>query len=280
MTKIRSVSLLLCFVLLLMSFVGCGDEYNGEYVALQVGVSYGVDSGKHAREVEFWNRSEEGEDAPKSATVTFNGRTYSGDYDDSSLRLPDLYVSHYYKSGNVQFSIDGKEGELVSISFAYDFARGGRTQEECRPIADAIADDYISLSEYKFDVTVVEHPLQYTFTYYREISGYQTADRLSISIDGTGRIRSFRKGAIGSFEDIESVPIDEKKAEEAISAKLDAIYEEDTLYREYEVKSVVLIKLEDDTCALFYTVNIPLVNGIYHSDSGVYILLKVFHKGE
>ncbi|MBE6629892.1 MAG: hypothetical protein E7624_03470 [Ruminococcaceae bacterium] len=276
MTKIRTVSLLLCFVLLLMSFVGCQEEYQGEYVALEVG---GTDS-----QFAIWSSEKlnyhQASQAPKTATVTFNGRTYSGSYKNSCVNMPDLYVSHRYKCEDTWFKVDDDAKELLHISFFYDYAGGKKSQVDCKKIADAIADDYISLSEYKVGVEVIEHPLCYIFTYYREVSTYRTTDGLSISIDGNGRIRSFTKRAIGSFEDIESVPIDEKKAQDTIEAKLDAIYQGNTKRKGHEILDVILIKLEDDTCALLYTIENRFEDENVSYGSLTKLLLKTFQKGK
>ena len=283
MTKIRFISLLICFVLLLMSVVGCQEEYQGEYVALEVGAFDATDGGNHASEFELWNsekaNSHQDPQAPTTATVTFNGVTYSGNYRRSLIRVPNQYVSHRYIGDKVFFEISDEDGTLSQISFVYEVSRTGKmSQEQCKEIADAIADDYISLSEYELDVSVQDH--SYTFSYYREIGGFRTTDSLWVAVDKNGRISSFGKKMLGSFEDIESVSIDEKKAQDAIVAKLDTIYQGNTKRKGYEILDVILIKLEDDTCALLYTTENRFEDENVSYGSLTKLLLKTFQKGK
>lgn len=288
MKKLKFISLITLGVLLLTSVVGCGmiSEQEADYIALEIGTFDADDGGLHTSEFAIWDENQtnyhQDAKAAENVSVTFNGTSYSGNYQRSATKVPNLYVSHRYKGDKVFFEVNGTTGELTSITFVYEPSESSSlSQDQCRTIADSIVDDYINVDEYC--ITVNSQPIHsnclYTFTYYREVSGYKTADSLTISIDGNGNISSFGKAMLGSFDEIESVSVDDKKAKNTIDAKLESIYRGNSKRKSHSVDNVVLIKLDDGTCAFLYTVDNQFEDAELSYGSRVQILMKTSHTG-
>lgn len=286
MKKLRFISLVAIGALLLTSAVGCGmsREQEADYIALEIGTFDADDGGSHISEFSIWDEKQtnyhQDITAAEHASVTFNGTSYTGDYQRSATKVPNLYVSHRYKGDKVFFEVNGTTGELSSIIFAYEPSElASLSQEQCRMIADSIADDYIDIDEYC--VGVGSQPIysnyRYAFTYYREISGYKTADSLTISIDGNGNVSYFGKNMLGSFEEIASVSVDDNQAKNTLDAKMKSIYSGNSKWKSYSVNHVVLIKLNDGTCAFLYTVDNEFEDGEFSCGSIVQILMKTPH---
>ncbi len=288
MKKIKFVSLFTICVFLLTSIIGCGiSNQEADYVALEIGTFDADDGGTHTSEFEIWDQSKtnyhQDEKAAENASVTFNGITYSGIYQCSATKVPNLYVSHRYKGDKVFFEVNGTTGELTLISFVYEPSElASLSQEQCMTIANSIVDDYIDLNEYRIEVSsqpIYSNTL-YAFTYYREISGYKTADNLTIAIDGNGNVSSFGKKMLGSFDEIETVSVNSTKATATIEAKLESIYKGNSKRKGYSVDNVVLIKLNDGTCAFLYTVDNRFEDTEVSYGSRVQILMKTSHTGQ
>ena len=272
--------------ILTFGIINFGSMHQYDYIALEIGTFDADDGGNHTSEFALWDESKtnyhQDAKADEKASIIFNGITYFGDYQRSAIKIPNLYTSHRYKGDKVYFEVNSITGELASITFVYEpSVTASMSQEQCKKIADSIADDYISIVEYRVDITEqsIESNYLYTFTYYREVSGYKTADSLTISIDGNGNISSFGKAMLGSFDEIESVSVDDKKAKNTIDAKLESIYRGNSKRKSHSVDNVVLIKLDDGTCAFLYTVDNQFEDAELSYGSRVQILMKTSHTG-
>jgi hypothetical protein len=197
--------------------------------------------------------------APEQATVTFNGATYIGTYYKTGLVFPRPYRMHEYHGTECWFYINCDTGELISY-ISWDDPQGASTVDKqyCRKLADSIADDYLDLDEYFVEEETT--PLNdgknyyYTRTYYKKFNGHASEDRFLIKINGNGQVRKIDTFALGSFSDVRSVSVNEKKAKDAIREKLEEIYAgTDVPVEDFVFKSDGrLIKLEDGSCAVYY----------------------------
>ncbi len=237
-----------------------------EYVALEVGQSDLNDQGVHKSEYALWSESGNGQlaekDVPPEITVTFNGKAYRATYreTDSQILPPCTYYTHSYQADIGYFDVRADTGEVVGFqSTAEDSLTGTLTEDECRTLADAVADDYINISQYKVKVDrggeLAGGNCLYSFTYYQEVDGYMTADQVVVAVWAHGEIGVYRSLMRGSFTDMERSPLDSKKADEVIEKKIEAIYasvaKED---RTHKIKSTILARLEDGTVGLLYIV--------------------------
>lgn len=286
MKNLRLISCLLVAWILIAMLSGCGSAGKqtiqfDHFTALQVGSFDTIDGGTHISEYPIWSPEKlnyhQDSSAAQSATVTFNGSTYSGTYRKTAAHIPNTYVSHQYKGDGIYFEINATTGELSSISFIYEpAAKATLDKAACKKIADNIADDYIVLSDYTVDTSTgqISNNTLYTFTYYREVAGYKTSDSLTISIDGNGNVSSFGVRMLNAFDNVKKVVLNEDNAKAAIETKLNAIYQNVQTRKGYDVKDVTLVKLADGSCAFLYTVNNQFESGDVQHSTQVRLLLK------
>lgn len=273
MKKLRITALLTVTVLILLMFGGCAEKEMA-YTVLDLGsVSDGI-GGKHTSDVPEWSseklNSHDDVTAPAERTVTFNGKTYTGNYEDSYTRMPNAYVSHSYmgntEDGNlVYFYVNAKTQELTCISLYRKTEQAGKAVDEaaCRKVADELADDYISLKDYKVKEDSYKDYdfIRYTYTYYREVSGYETTDMIRIVVDGNGVVTSCDMSMVGNFKNVKKLSIDEEKAMSVIEAKLQDIYGHLGTMTGYTVRQKQWVKTADDQCGRLYTIDVSFRDG-------------------
>ena len=269
----KSGLILVLVALLLLAFSGCAEKELA-YTVLDLGsVSDGV-GGKHTSDVPEWSYEKlnphDDASAPVEMTVTFNGKTYTGSYDGSYTRMPNTYVSPSYK-GNTEdgkivfFYVNANTQELTCISLHRKTEQAGKIVDEtvCREAADDLAGNYISLKDYmvKEDSYKDYDYTAYAYTYYREVSGYETTDMLRIVVDGNGNITSCDMSMIGTFKDVKNLSIDEEKATTVIEAKLQDIYGHLGTMTGYTVKKKQWVKTADGQCGRLYTIDVNFRDG-------------------
>lgn len=253
---------------------GCAtltDSNDILYNVYEIGSFEPGDGGEHISEVSFWGAEKisyhNDADAPKEASVAFDGKTYTGQYSRSSVIIPNTYVSHRYKGEHdgqiVYFETHAETGAITSILLvSKTLEQSVADQAACRQVADKIAKEYIPVEEYAVSVTAStkdENSVAYTYAYYREVNGYRTSDGLQITVDGNGNITSFGVGMLGAFADGGSIVIDEERARSAISQKLDAIYERfESGTKSFEIRDKQLVKTDTGKEAVLYTIDVSL----------------------
>lgn len=264
--KRRRIIIILCALIMMnLMLCSCNGTYSMEkedYIVLIADVSDAIGAKTTAPEISEWSVENVNfhhvETAPKSTEVKFNGIVYDGEYDASTVRMPMLSVSHRYKGDGVFFYVDDA-GELVSLTFAREPQDTATVSEEyCREMAYSILSEYVDLDQYclETDTSPIRSNYYYRYTYYREISGYKTSDRISITIDGNGNVVVFSRLATGSFDDIKEVTVDRARATSAVHAKLADVFPEgNTRYSHSIEDEVMLIRLNDGRCAFLYTAN-------------------------
>ena len=204
------------------------------------------------------------ESAPKTASVTFLGATYTGEYDSTSISVPYTFRIHEYDGQEVSFKVNAETGELVSISLNREVYEEVDEFDEafCREKADAVADYYIDLSEYKVSSEYHEAVINgmYTFEYFREMNGLKTADGLHIVVDAAdGKVTFVKFYMLGSFSDVlyAKKPNDDRIRNKLDVAVLDLYSSANENSRvEYEyIDEVMLIKTPKGQTAYLYYVN-------------------------
>ena len=148
--------------------------------------------------------------APESMTISFDGSEYSGAYDKTSTYLPHVHDVHKYAGKDIWFHVDSVSGDVVGISFLYEpDNRATITEDECRAKAESIASQYIDIGKYQLEINRTEIYDNYLmkYTYYCEVLGCQTADRLFVTIDGNGKVFAFMKGDVGTVVNQEYKPL-------------------------------------------------------------------------
>ena len=289
----KKLSFLLIVALLLVPAYGCKNtdpapaQGTGEtatiagYEALELGGYDSLDGGAHATEYMLSDVkvgvSYQDVTAPAEAVVTFQGQTYSGTYSKSSIRTLNLYVSHKYIGDDAFFEINAETGQLSSILIMREFTHQATLDESaCRQIADAIADDYITLSDYQVTLSAQDYYENklYSYMYYREVNGYKTSDQIHVILDGNGILSSFTMYMPGAFAAPQAAVYNKELADAALQTKLTAIYSGIPAQKDHEVNSVTLVRLEDGSCGFLYTVSNSFQEGDMITGSMVDILVR------
>ena len=157
----------------------------------------------------------------------------------------------------------------VKVSASKEYDVSVRIPEaDCRKIADDLAKNYISLSEYK--VICHDRSQSYQYTYYREVSGYETSDQLYIAVKADGSISSFANLTVNSFAGITSVIIDEEKAADTLEEKMNALYSSTIGYNGFEIKDKQMVILHDGKIAILYSIETLITRNVPGPDGNEY----------
>lgn len=255
------------------------DEYN--FVALEVGSFDSSDGGQHVSEYPIWAPENlnyhQDSSAPKECTVEFNGIRYTGTYEATAVFMPNMFLQHKYIGDDAWFDINATTGELCFfMSLNKKAEKATISEDDCRKIADDIADDYIDLNEYKVSskVSVIDENMSCFFEYYREINGYKTSDYMTVSVDGNGKIMGICIYMLGSFGDVENIKSYDDEVQEAIREKLGVIYRENNLWKGYDEEDKILVKLDDGSIAFLFTIKNKFENGNFAYSTLTQMLVK------
>lgn len=267
-------------VIIVVSLFGCSASPSSsiKYEALEVGGYDSLDGGAHQSEFPLWDSAlrnyHQDDSAPKSASVTFNGENYYGEYNRSIVWIPTLHKTHVYTGDGFRFDINGSTGELISLQIYDSEARTLQNdQTACRSIADEIVSNYINVED--FEVTCDAGDDYYAFSYDKKINGIKTTDSVSITVNRDGNVTHFGYTTLHAFDDVDASDIDATRAEETALSKIESIYSGNTQRINSEIKSVVLIKMEDGTIAFYYTVKNEFRDADKQYGSLVNLLVKV-----
>ncbi len=197
------------------------------------------------------------ENAPKTFTVEFNGTTYNGEYVDTILGGGYGCIYNEYSCEGVVFGINSETEELVSISLAKTKTPYKKLDEKgCLEVANAVADDYIKLENYKVETTITigGDGYGYVFTYYREFNGIKAKDEIHITVF-CGRVTGFVSRMANSFSKVLYVakPNDEK-AKKVIYRELNKKIEEGELPGKMGVDKINF-EIQQDECFLVKSPN-------------------------
>lgn len=236
----RLIALFLIAVLLVPVLCGCTQKKYEPYTVLE--------AGSEELKAIYTYVNEEDYTAPEQMTVKVNGKKYTGAFDYKYAGGNDVML--VYEGENCRFTVSAIGGELLHFSRQrLPEATKEISSKEARRIADAIADDYINISDY--EVTCVEQFNRFIYT--RFISGYRTSEELKIELREDGELESIELNDIGAFKRVEGVNIDQDKLYEALDRKLNALAERDAPEDEADVEikewSLYLIPLENGQIA-------------------------------
>ena len=207
--------------------------------------------------------------------ITFEGKTYTGTYNDSysDLTFNSMADEYLTEDEDVSFSVRRDNGDLMEVKFYNpDRGEGDKTFEECEKIAENIAKKYIDVSEYELtadddadlgDDEGVKYKI-YNYCYTRMIDGEETSDLLNIVIGGSGEILLFEnytwnKEELNKCDSASSLnKIKKYCSEEAvkkIEEKLEIMYPG---YASYEIVRKVIVYMKTGNPGVAYNVDVRL----------------------
>ncbi len=265
-TVLRALALLLLLPLLL-PLGACSRLIYEPYTAMRVYTRvHDHPNFPYADEYEPWSEEKQTlqkkEGVPAEQTITFRGKSYTGTYQGTAVIPPDQYETHTYKDDGVYFRIHAKTGKTVMVGLGGTV--GGSTsmsldEEQCRTVADAFAKGQIDLKAYRVKASSDDH--SFTFLYYREKDGFITADQLTVRVDRhTSEIAGFERHGQDAFQRAKFA-YDEAKAIGALEAKIEAAFPSKHYAKtSYEITERMLIRLEDNSCGILYTVDVTALS--------------------
>ena len=216
-----------------------------------------------------YEKEYEDPNAPKTMTIEFDGKQYSGSYKYTKRMTFATYRSAYYKNANCWFVVDPENGELQEFGLYKPGDLGEKTLEECRPIAEALANKYINTEDYQLIMNTDERSVN-TYVYTKYIDGVETCARLSIVTDLNGDIKYFgrlmtdeveaaiKKDEIGVRERIKNLC--SADSEKTVEEKIDSIYT-DTKNFTKEITNKTIVVLDDDSIGVVYSVRVETRTG-------------------
>jgi|GEM_PF-2522260 len=216
---------------------------------------------EHGSIDEVERNSYEDKDAPQTAEVVFNGKTYKGEYEFSIVKRHFFHVSDYYDGQGVFFSVNRENAQLESIVISDQAEEGDKAADECRKIAEELARKYIDLSQYTLSIN--EYTRLYGFSFTRMINGVATSDVLSVVVRSSGEIVCFynytsgKAGNAFSSADPKAIGdvIDRLSSSEVmtmIDNKVNAMYEN---CASWSIVDKVLVELENHEIGLAYIID-------------------------
>ena len=216
---------------------------------------------EHGSSDETGRNSYEDKDAPQTAEVVFNGKSYNGEYKFSIVMRHYFHVSDHYSGSGVSFFVNRETSQLESIAIFDQAEEGDKTADECRKIAEEITQQFIDLSQYTLSIKKGDSLRAYHFV--RMIDGVATSDVLSVVVRSSGEIVCFNNYTSGkagnafSSADPKAIGdvIDRLSSSEVmtmIDNKVNAMYE---VCASWSIVNKVLIELENHELGLAYTID-------------------------
>lgn len=201
----------------------------------------------------------EDKDAPRTAEVLFSGKTYTGEYMLSIVQRHYFHVSDYYSSSFGIFSVNRETTQLESMML-YNHGEGDKSTDECKKIAEELAQQYIDLSQYS--MTTKGDSLR-TYYFIRMIDGVATSDVLSVGVRSSGEIGIFSNYTSGKTKNAFSSAdpkaigdmIERLSSSEVmtmIDKKVNAMYEN---CASWSIVDKVLVELENHKIGLAYMID-------------------------
>lgn len=222
-------------------------------------IASNLDSEKQTSEYPLWSSESKlyhyDDSAPKTAAVTFMGKTYEGTYKDSNTIAYATYQNDRYTVADrgIWFYLNHDTGELVSILLPEpEEVTEILSSEKCRAISDDFVKQYIDSPISDYNVTEDENESIYHVRYKKYCGIIETNESIALQVSKyTGEIISFNIIMLNEYDLDELKTLEKsfedliKDSEEKISGKITNQYKNDKKYKECEIGSPLLCKLPD-----------------------------------
>ena len=208
----------------------------------------------------------QGNNTPQNLTVTFEGKSYTGEYWYSTVTRHNPYTSHYYLFSDGWFSVKSTTAEVDCILFTSPSqADGNKSVDDCKANAVALASRYININDYKLTIETTEEFHSYLFERY--VENVYTDAFLSVGIDKNGKLIFF---SYGSTEELDAalVKIDKEELKERLTLYtsddvVDVIRKEQIELSDknaqIELGDPVLVVLENGDIGVIYDVSVEVI---------------------
>lgn len=204
------------------------------------------------------------ENAPKTATITVEGKEYTGEYVMTIKQIDILEtpgdIREYLVSGedgewSAVFYIDATTGELFVFHRKTDADRKPIDRVKQTSRAKLYAAHYLGddVNKYTAEIDWSEYKLYYNA--YRMIDGLKTAECFCFTFDSDGKLESLKKMYLGSFSGMDSLPYDLGKYESAAAKIIKQKSREIPNLTYYEYVSRTPVVLPDGRVGIVYEVS-------------------------
>lgn len=197
MKKIVLTTLIFIFTLVFM--IGCSNN-EIDLIAIEVekmqtlndGVTSDASLSPTSR---FFNNAS----APKTKTVEFEGKKYTGTYTQSCYDAYFIEAWDEYDFGDGTIGVSISDGSLMSF-FSIKTQKGNKSAKECDEIATNLAQKYININDFSLEVTNDGGGYLYSYTYTRYINENKTGEQLRVIVSTDGQIELFNFSMLGAFD--------------------------------------------------------------------------------
>ena len=213
--------------------------------------------------VETIERSE----APRTLTIEFNGKNYTGDYLESLNRQNYGDWFDYYEGEDSIFGVNYITGRICQFSlksnnYSNDEEQTERFSEEVlRRRVEVFLFGYLEdFSEYTLiDTAYRSHKNIYYYLYNRTINGIKTSDEIEIGITASGVIDDYGEVSPGHMENFELPSSEEMTLLDKEFEDFMAYAYEDYVYDyECEVDDTTFERLYDGKYAIIYHITVKV----------------------
>lgn len=135
--------------------------------------------------------------APKTKTISFEEKTYTGEYVESFIRRYENYQTDVYDYGEDLFYVNAQTGELEAIHLP-EGKKGDKSKAECQKIAFALADKHINRKECSFESKTLSDGT-YRFKFCKLLENILTTEEVSVDVSSSGEIVVFHHFMKGCF---------------------------------------------------------------------------------
>ncbi len=264
MRNLGRVVLFFLIILTICFVVGCFNNAQDTYTTLIESISN--DGIAKNAEADFWPGNYFQRNCARELTCDILGYSLRGKYDRSIIDKYNSYTTNIYVcEDGIEFGIKNNDSKIVFINLmnkeffdTQPYLEDLKNSEECcRSYASDIAGNFIKdLSDYKL---IEDEPITrikekegksysityYLFTFYKDISGYNSSDYISVKVTSKGHLASVIIGDTDAFEG-ESFTIDENVLHQRIDEKIIQVYNStDYIVVDHSIVDQKIVKAPD-----------------------------------
>lgn len=279
MKHLSRIIVLFLIIITIGFVVGCSNNACDTYTTLIESISN--DGIVKNSEAEFWPGEYFQRNCAKELTCDVLGYSLKGKYDRSIIDKYNSYTTNIYVcEDGIEFGIRNNDGKIVFINlmnkeffdtqpYLEDLVN---SEEYCRSYASEIASNFIkNLSTYN---QIEDEPITrikekdgksysityYSFTFYRDIAGYNSSDYISIKVTSKGHLASVAIGDTDAFEG-KSFTIDKEVLQQRIDEKIIQVYNSTGyIVVDHTILDQKIVKAPDDHFYIVSDVVIKLVD--------------------
>ncbi len=224
----RFLITVLGFVMLLC-LASCSGNFktNRAYVC---GFSDSLKEIKPELEYDEWSKDAYNDSKqPRTVRISVGGAEYTGTYIESELIFGTNEKRHSYIDENNKIFELNDDGVLTAYFWGKgDDSDGNLDQAECKYIAMDFITDIFSqdLNGYEERITFDEERKMYTFEYVRMIGNLESEDRITVAVETSGHIYSYRSNIFGKINEDDVPDFNPEEIRELVSARLDDMTKE------------------------------------------------------